>query len=300
MTKSMNETVLLTGGTGFLGSHIVHELVHNDYHVVVLKRSTSNTWRIDDVLGKVVCYDVEKTGLEAAFTDQHIDVVVHTACCYGRNNEATSTIVDTNVMFGLKLFELAGKFSSNTFFNTGTLLQKHLNSYSLSKQHLVDWLKQLAGKVQVINMKLEHMYGPKDDVAKFVPWIISQLNQNQERIKLTSGIQERDFVHVWDVVRAYLKALEHRSELKEYDEFEVGTGHSVAVREFVTELARQYRERNPENQTRLDFGVVPYRSGEMMCVRTDIKPLTDLGWKAEFSFQEGIKTVIPALARPNS
>jgi nucleoside-diphosphate-sugar epimerase len=285
----MNETVLLTGGTGFLGSYLVHDLLQNNYRVIALKRSTSNTWRINDVIEKTIYYDIDKTGLETAFADQHIDVVVHTACCYGRNNEKTSAIVDTNVMLGLKLFELAEKFNANAFFNTDTLLQKHLNVYSLSKQHLVDWLKQLAGKVQVINIKLEHMYGPKDDIAKFVPWIISQLNQNQRRIKLTSGVQERDFVYISDVARAYLQILEHRAELEKYDEFEVGTGRSIAVREFVIELTRQYRERYPENQTQLDFGSVPYREGEMMYMQADTKHLTALGWKPTLSFWEGKK-----------
>jgi nucleoside-diphosphate-sugar epimerase len=170
--KFMNETILLTGGTGFLGSHLTYELLEDDYHVIVLKRSTSNTWRIDDILEKIVCYDIDRAGLEAAFTDQHIDVVIHTACCYGRNNEKTSAIVDTNVMFGLKLFELVDKFNTDTFFNTDTLLQKYLNTCSLSKKHLAEWLKQLSDKVQVVNMKLEHMYGPKDNATKFVPWVL--------------------------------------------------------------------------------------------------------------------------------
>jgi nucleoside-diphosphate-sugar epimerase len=288
----MNETVLLTGATGFLGSHLVHDLLKNDYRVIILKRSTSNTWRIDDVIEKIPYYDIDKSGMEVAFSDQHVDVVIHTACCYGRNNENPSTIVDANVMLGLKLFELADKFNTDTFFNTDTLLQKHLNAYSLSKKHLVDWLKQLSGKVRVVNMKPEHMYGPKDDITKFVPWIIEQLEQNQRTINLTSGMQERDFVFVTDVAQAYLQVLKYHAKLEKYDEFEIGMGRPVPVRKFVCELTRQYKERHPENQTMLNFGGIPYREGETMYIKADTRQLTSLGWKPVFNFKEGIKNII--------
>jgi nucleoside-diphosphate-sugar epimerase len=286
------ETVLITGGTGFLGSHLVHELLQNNYRVILLKRSASNTWRLEDIFEKIVCYDIDKTGLEAAFIDHHIDVVIHTACCYGRNNEKASAIVDTNVMFGLKLFELADKFNTDTFFNTDTLLQKYLNVYSLSKKHLVDWLKQLSGKVQVINMKLEHMYGPKDDITKFVPWVIEQLKQNKEKIELTEGKQKRDFIFVTDVVSAYLAVLKQRSGLTRFTEFDVGTGEPITVRRFVTELADQYKKQNRENNTEIEFGSLPYREGEMMEVAVDTSSLKKIGWVPNVSFVDGIGGII--------
>jgi nucleoside-diphosphate-sugar epimerase len=288
----VNKTVLITGGTGFLGSHLVHELLQNGYSVVVLKRSASNTWRIDDVLEKIFCYDIDKIELEAVFVNQHIDIVIHTACCYGRNGEKTSAIVDTNVMFGLQLFELADKFNTDTFFNTDTLLQKYLNTYSLSKKHLVEWLKQLSGKVQVINMKLEHMYGPKDDNTKFVPWIIEQLKQNKGKIELTEGKQERDFIFVADVVSAYLAVLKQRDKLERFIEFDVGTGKPITVRQFVTELAEQYKKRHSENNTILEFGSVPYRGNEMMEVAVDISLLKNTGWEPKVSFMDGINILI--------
>jgi nucleoside-diphosphate-sugar epimerase len=286
------ETVLITGGTGFLGSHLVHELLQNGYRVIVLKRSTSNTWRIDDVFKRISCYDIDRVELEDIFTDQYIDVVIHTACCYGRSNEKASTVVDTNVMLGLKIFELADKFNTDTFFNTDTLLQKYLNVYSLSKKHLVEWLKQLAGHVRVVNMKLEHMYGPKDDIAKFVPWVIEQLKQNRDKIELTEGKQERDFIFVTDVVSAYLTVLKQREGLSRFSEFDAGTGKPITVRQFVTELMEQYKKQNPENNTTLEFGSIPYRENEMMGVTVDVEPLKILGWIPKISREIGIRNVL--------
>jgi nucleoside-diphosphate-sugar epimerase len=295
VAKLVNETVLLTGGTGFLGSYLVHDLLKSNYRVIVLKRSTSNTWRIDDVCNRISCYDIDKTGLETAFIDQHIDVVIHTACCYGRSNEKTSTVVDTNVMLGLKIFELADRFNTDTFFNTDTLLHKYLNVYSLSKRHLVEWLKQLSGRVRVVDMKLEHLYGPKDAGEKFIPWIIEQLKQNKDKVELTEGKQKRDFVFVTDVVSAYLTVLRQREGLSRFREFDVGTGEPITVRQFVTELTEQYKKRNPENNTVLEFGSVPYRENEMMGVTVDISPLKNTGWEPKVFFSDGINSLLASV-----
>jgi nucleoside-diphosphate-sugar epimerase len=200
-------------------------------------------------------------------------------------------------MLGLKIFELADKFNTDTFFNTDTLLQKHLNVYTLSKKHLVEWLKQLSGHVQVINMKLEHLYGQKDESTKFIPWIIEQLKQNRNKIELTEGKQERDFVFVTDVVSAYLTVLKQREGLSRFSEFDVGTGEPITVRQFVAELAEQYKKQNPGNKTMLEFGSVPYREGEIMEITEDVGPLKSMGWMPKISREIGIRNILSRFTR---
>ena len=53
----MNETVLVTGGTGFIGSHVIENLLDNGYRVILLKRSFSKTWRIEGFKDKITCYN---------------------------------------------------------------------------------------------------------------------------------------------------------------------------------------------------------------------------------------------------
>jgi CDP-paratose synthetase len=122
-------------------------------------------YQIDE---QVTSYDIDRVPLTQAFEDQRVDYVIHTACHDGRNGDFTEKIVEINLMLGLKLLEAALFFNSDTFVNTDTLLQKQLNIYTLSKKQFIEWLNQRKDKIQIINMKLEHLYGPLDGIPKFV------------------------------------------------------------------------------------------------------------------------------------
>jgi CDP-paratose synthetase len=289
---SSQKTILLTGANGFLGSNLLEALLSKGFKLVILKRTTSNIWRIQHLLDKVICYNVDVQNLELAFSDQKIDYVIHTACHYGRNGDPISKIVNSNLMFGLQLLDACIKYNTDTFFNTDTLLNTYLNVYTLSKKQFVDWLKQNSEKIQVVNLKLEHIYGPKDDISKFLPWLITQLKENVAEIKLTEGKQLRDFIYIDDVVSAYIHALENVENLGQFTEFDVGTGKLISVKDFILKIKEQYESRFGLTSTQLLFGEIPYRVGEMMSVKMNIAPLKELGWKSNISIEIGIQNIV--------
>ncbi len=284
-------TILLTGATGFLGSHLLNRLLKLNYNVIILKRSTSNTWRIDSLLPRIRSYDIDKIEIEKPFIDQRIDVVIHTATNYGRKNSKVSDVVYTNLFFSVKLLETATLFNTDIFLNTDTLLYKYLNSYSLSKKQFVEWLKYFSNKIRVVNLKIEHIYGPKDDNTKFVTWIINQMLQNVDSIDLTEGNQKRDFIFVDDVVDVYLLMLEKYKSFQKFSEFDVGTGCPIKLKDFVIKIYEEIKRLQPI-KTILNFGAIPYREGEIMEIQEDIKPLIKLGWRPKVSLEEGIRIIL--------
>ena len=286
------QTVLLTGGTGFLGSYLAQALLNEGYKLVILKRSTSDTWRIANMLSEVIIYNIDNEPLIKAFEDQHIDVVIHTACHFGRNGDPTHEIVKANLLLGIKLLDAAIFFKSRTFINTDTFYPKKLNSYSLSKKQFVEWLHMRFEKIQIINMKLQHVYGPLDSNHKFIPWLFCQFEKRVDEIKLTKGEQLRDFIYIEDVVSAYMIVLKKTQQNPAFNEFCVGTGKLRTVRSMVEMVKLAFLIKAPTLKTKLNFGALPYSDQEIMKTDVNNRNLLALGWQPEVELFKGIKKIL--------
>ena len=107
MNQKESNYILLTGGTGFLGSHILRAFLYKNKKIILLKRKKSSLWRIADLNNKYISYDVDKVDINKIFMKYKIDTVIHTACIYGKNLEPSSEVVNSNLTFGLKLLEAA-------------------------------------------------------------------------------------------------------------------------------------------------------------------------------------------------
>lgn len=284
--------ILLTGSTGFLGSYLLKSFVKSGYEVIALKRSTSNTYRINDYLKKVTLYNIDKVNLEDIFKKHKINIVINTVTNYGRIDNKISSILDTNLIFGLKLLEESVNSNAKAFINTDTLLERNINAYALSKAQLVDWMKFLSNKqTKMINIKIEHMYGALDDENKFIYWLINKLKQNVEKIDLTSGVQKRDFIYIDDIVNAYEIIIQNINTFSNYEEFELGSGNSIEVKNFVEKIYQEISNKQTLS-TKLNFGAVSYRDNENMNIQANIEKLTNLAWKPKVSIEDGIKKIL--------
>lgn len=284
-------TILISGATGFLGSYLVKHFIKEGHDVVVLKRSTSDTFRISEVLSKIKVYDSDQENMVNIFESNTIDVVINTVTEYGRKNKTISSMIEANLVFPIHLLELAIEHNVKTFINTDTLLGRDINAYALSKSQFVDWMRLLSDKIQMINIKIEHMYGPLDDENKFIQWFINQIKSNVDKIDLTSGIQKRDFIYIDDIISAYSIILQHLDAIQNFEEFELGTGTVVEVKAFLGLLYDELNAR--ENMTtKLNFGAIPYRDKENMCMQANTTKLQKLGWSPKTTPLEGIKKTI--------
>ena len=281
--------ILLTGGTGYLGSKILKQLVDNGYNIILLKRSFSNSVRIKEYINKIISYDIDLFPLERIFSENTIDTIVHCATNYGRGENDPLHVIEANLLLPLKLLELGKKYHVKSFINTDTILDKRINYYSLSKKQFKDWLIVYKQDYTCVNVLLEHFYGAGDDSTKFVTYIIHNLLKNVDKIDLTRGEQKRDFIYIDDVVDAFVKIINSLDNFnRDFYEFEIGTNHPLSIKQFV-ELAKQL---SGNKHTLLNFGALPYRENEVMNYNVNTSEISKLGWKCNSTVEEGLKKMI--------
>jgi CDP-paratose synthetase len=289
----MSQTILLTGATGFLGNHLLRGLLDNNYQVIALKRSFSNTVRIDDILDRITCYDIDQCKLEQPFRDfAKIDAVIHTATAYGRKQESLTEIFAANTFFPLQLLQVAIDFKTDIFINTDTSAAKSLNFYVLAKKQFKEWGERLADleKIRFVNIILEIMFGPNDDTYKFHNYVIEQCLKNVPQIETTPGDQKRDFIYIKDVISAYLLILDKAFQQQKFSqEYELGSGNAISMREYL-EIVKELTN----SQTEFKFGAKPYRDHEVMFSEANLAALQQLGWSPQYTIKEGLEETIKA------
>ena len=126
--------ILITGGTGFVGSHLVNSLVKENAEIIILKRSTSNPWRIEESLDKIKSYDIDDFSLGDILSQERADIIFHLATNQGRNGESFDQIVYSNITFPSTLLDIATKNGLKAFINTDTSAFSSHSLYASTKK----------------------------------------------------------------------------------------------------------------------------------------------------------------------
>lgn len=285
------KTILITGINGFLGSHLAKTLA-SEYKIIGMEYSLDNLFRVKACGFKI--YSSE-TDLERIFTENKIFTIIHAATVYRRDNTVSiDKLIKTNILLPTNLYELADKHNCKLFINTDTFFNdpesnyNYLPDYTLSKKHVLEWLKLITNRCKLVNMKLFHMYGSDDASNKFIPQIISSLKNNLPFLDVTPGEQTRDFIYIDDVVSAYQVVIRKYLQLHgTYHSFQVATNNSVSIKELILHL-----KVITGSSTILNFGAIPYRENELMKSKADNSTLCALGWKPKYTIKEGLQEII--------
>lgn len=298
--------ILITGSSGFLGSQLTKHFSGLGFDVIGGKRANSDLWRLQGHLEKVRFVNLDEPGvLENLFQETTVDLIIHTACAYGRAAHSELDVFKANVELPVRLANLARENGESVFINTDSFFAKpefalgYMGAYVLSKRHCWDWLQLFRDDLKVINMRLEHVYGPQDDRSKFISWVCEEFlaaNGEQRRIELSSCSQLRDFVYINDVVSAFEKVVRSVKSVSSGQVFEVGTGKPAAVREMVEHIEQRFSLSGRTGAEPIyDSG--RDRPGEIMQSCAANTPLKELGWAPKFSLPEGVDSLVRACLR---
>lgn len=298
------QTILLTGATGFLGSHLLEALLEKGHKVIVLKRSTSNTWRIIHLLSKLKVYDIDTESIESIFREEKIDIIIHMATFYKKinNTEEISAMINTNITLPTKLLEIGIRHDIKAFINTGTFFEydcstlpvteesnkKPFNFYAKTKLAFEEILKTYSNEIAINTFRIFSPYGEKDDDQKLIPTIMKSA-LSAKKLKLSEGFQKLDFIYAKDISNAYIHAIDRIKKeniKKEYHVFNLGTGQALSIREVVS-IIEQSLKKNIEKE----WGIKSNYDIPMAYASID-KSFLLLDWTPTYSIYDGISNTL--------
>lgn len=283
----MKRTILIAGATGFIGSHLVERLLDDNHSLIILKRSFDQIDRIKKFSEKLKFYDTDKIGLDEIFKENKIDLVINLVTNFGRGQDSMpSSIVDTNLTYGLRLVEAAIKGKAGYFLSVDSSLDPKVNLYAYTKKIFKSILKDfMKGQIKILNLQLEYVYGENDDLSKFIPMAISKLEQGLD-LEMSGGEQNLDFVYVRDCVDGFAYLINNLSENQpDFSEYEIGSGETIMLKDFIEKIKNKLN-----SNSKITLGAVPYRQNEQMYSRADIKTLG--GWRPKFTMDQALNNVL--------
>lgn len=289
--------ILLTGATGFLGLELSKRLTIQGHVIFGLVRGNTSPQKrqiLKTMNVRILEIDLSDQDLIEHFLDvESIDVVIHAATNYGRNRGSLGEIFNSNLVLPLYLIKAASKRSlvfvnADSFFNKSENVYTPLIDYSLSKRALLDWLVYFSESCLVVNMRIEHMYGERDNRAKFIPYVLNNL-AGTEKLALSPGNQVRDFIHKSDVAEAFTLLLSRISMIEKRGliEYQIGTGIGTTIKELVEQM-----KQITGSKTQLDFGAIPYAEKEVMYSVSDNGFAREMNWAPKVRLSEGLSNLI--------
>lgn len=301
----MSERVLVTGATGFVGSHLARRLVKMDYDVFIFKRKNSDTWRLSDIANKLKTHDVDLQNfseVKKVVNAIKPKIVFHLAA-YGTNQKErdTSTLINANIFGTINLLNSFDKNALSLFVNTGTWWEYGNSREKISEEHALNPFNEYAVTKIAANyfcktlynsqnypisiIKPFQIFGTYEDANRLIPSVIisSTLKKN---IPFSGGKQKRDFIFVEDLIDAYIATIDNEEAVGEI--FNIGSGVDYSIQETVMKILKIM-----ESSERPQFGVLPYRKNEIMKACANIsKARKILKWKPNNSLDSGLKTTI--------
>ena len=321
--------ILVTGGTGYIGSHTCVELLNEGYEVVVLDNLSNSKIEVLDkikqITGKEVKFYegnmIDRTILDKIFTENKIDAVIDFAAykAVGESVEKPVEYYTNNVSTVLVLLDVMKKYnckklvfsSSATVYGTPKTVPiteecetgGTTNPYGTSKLFVEQILKDLYKSDNTWNIVILRYFNPigahesgligeepNGIPANLMPYISKVANGKLECLSVfgndydtKDGTGVRDYIHVVDLAKGHIKAIEKLSKDKGLFIYNLGTGVGYSVLDIINAFEKA-------NGIKINYKIAPRREGDIAeCYSDPTKAREELGFVATKTIEDMCK-----------
>tara|TARA_B110000114_G_scaffold170694_1_gene195740 strand:+ start:251 stop:1225 length:975 start_codon:yes stop_codon:yes gene_type:complete len=303
--------ILVTGSSGFIGSHLTEYLVERGYGVVAFDRYNNNNhygWlekskykkKIEFILGDIRDYDSVNKAMKGCQSVMHLAALIGIPYSYISPTAYIKTNVEgtLNILESAKNLKLKQVIITSTSEVYGTAIKKKLSEndelkaqspYAASKiaadQLSLSYYRSFGLPVKII--RPFNTFGPRQSARAVIPSIITQaLSKN--KIKIGNLNTTRDFLYVEDLCAAYEKILKSKKLLGEVTN--VGVDSEISIKNLILKISKILKIKLiPVVEKKR---VRPQKSEvlRLKCDNTKIKKMTN--WKPKYEIDEGLKKLI--------
>ncbi len=295
--------VLVTGGAGFIGSHIVDRLINEGYEVVIVDDLTSGTERNINKNAKFYKLDIKNPELESIFKNERPDYVNHHAAQKDVRVSVSDPIYDAeiNILGTINILQNCVKYGVRKiiFASTGGAIygeqevfpapenhpERPISPYGITKlvaEHYMYYYKTIHG-LDYASLRYSNVYGPRQDPhgeAGVVAIFIQKMLEGSQPVINGDGEQTRDFVYVGDVANASVLAIKNNTS---DNIFNIGTGVETSINRVFNHLREIIDSSIDEKHGPSQLG--EQRRSVIEC----IKAKKILRWEPKVSLADGLK-----------
>ncbi len=296
---------LVTGGSGFIGSHLVKKLCEQGHDVVVLSRDPMPA-ALQDVKGKIEVVDFDFNNFTSHSIFSEVDTVFHLAWSSLPRNNKSDLILDlnTSVVWSIRLIEECIKSNVSKFIfassggavygqtQRGELISEHLHpkpisKYGIAKLFVEQYLHYFKHhhNFDFVIARISNAYGERPRLNHYQGVISVWLNNilNGQAVKLYGdGLQVRDYVHVEDVVASLSMLM---SKITDNEVYNIGSSHGLNLVQLL-EIIKS------ELALDVELEKIAYNSNDVSynVLNTD-KIKNHLNWTPKVSIRDGVQRV---------
>ncbi|MEW9180955.1 SDR family NAD(P)-dependent oxidoreductase [Bacillus mycoides] len=305
ITSFKNKTFLITGGYGFIGSHLVRRLLHLQAKIVLFIRASSDSWRLKNILKNIETYEVDirdKAQVQDAIKKINPDYIFHLAA-YGVNSVHTDYMhaIETNIIGTCNIIQAAKFVNCKKIINMGSsseygnkmepihenMLLTPVDIYGSTKAASTILAHQIASEnnINLITLRPFGIFGEAEEPHKLFSYIILQVLQNKD-VNLTLCNQLRDYCYIENIIDACILAIENTNVQNEI--FNIGSGNIYPLKHYVELLFKHLN-----THSRPNYGAISSRTNERWIPEANIQKIKNsLSWEPRINIEEGIiKTI---------